>query len=166
MPHTPHTPGGASHPMTPGGPPSVSSTHNEPVSGSGATPNGSLNNNNVTVGAAAASSSHNSPQTPGTPNNNRLGSSNSMQDSQSQQEQIINSLINSQPTGLVSLNESDLNAELNNFEAGLENNESANDLNVGFQIICALIFNLIEICISASLRRGYIGNSIVSRAAT
>lgn len=125
MPHTPHTPGGASHPITPGGPPSVSSAHNEPIAGGGVTPNGSLNNN-------AASSSHNSPQTPGTPNNNRLSATNtnSIQDSQSHQEEIIHSLINSQTTGLVNLNESDLNAELNNFDSALENNESANDLNV------------------------------------
>lgn len=125
MPHTPHTPGGASHPITPGGPPSVNSAHNEPIAG-GVTPNGSLNNNN------AAGSSHNSPQTPGTPNNNRLsvGSTNSIQDSQTHQEEIIHSLINSQSAGLVNLNESDLNAELNNFDTVLENNESANDLNV------------------------------------
>lgn len=125
-PHTPHTPGGASHPMTPGGPPSVSSAHNEPIN------NGTPNGNN--------SSSHNSPQTPGTPNNrgssSNVNNSQQQQDSQqqqqqSQQEQIINSLIGPQSSDLVNLNEGDLNADLNSFDpSNMNNTDAANDLNV------------------------------------
>ncbi|XP_064544638.1 zinc finger MIZ domain-containing protein 1 isoform X4 [Drosophila montana] len=131
MPHTPHTPGAASHPMTPGGPPSVSSSHNEPISGgtpnasNGGGNNNSNNNNNNSTG-------HNSPQTPGTPSRS-LGSSTSMsnadsQQQQSQQEQLLNSLMSSQ-TQLKF--ESDLSAELQNFDpsaAGLDNN--GHDLNL------------------------------------
>ncbi|KAM7358309.1 zinc finger MIZ domain-containing protein tonalli isoform 2-T4 [Cochliomyia hominivorax] len=128
-PHTPHTPGGASHPMTPGGPPSVSSAHNEPINN---TPNGGNN-----------SSNHNSPQTPSTPNNRMptAGANSQQQDGQqqqqqqtqqqSQQEQIINSLINSQSSDLVNLNEGDLNAELNNFDpSNMNHADAANDLNL------------------------------------
>ncbi|XP_023177195.2 zinc finger MIZ domain-containing protein 2 isoform X2 [Drosophila hydei] len=132
-PHTPHTPGAASHPMTPGGPPSVSSSHNEPISGG--TPNasnGGNNNNNNSTG-------HNSPQTPGTPSRS-LGSSTSMsntdsqqqqqqqQQQQSQQEQLLNSLMSSQAQLKF---ENDLSADLQNFDptaAGLDNN--GHDLNL------------------------------------
>ncbi|XP_033149380.1 zinc finger MIZ domain-containing protein 2 [Drosophila busckii] len=122
MPHTPHTPGAASHPMTPGGPPSVSSSHNEPISGG--TPNASNGNNNNNNN----SNGHNSPQTPGTPSRS-LGSGNNLSNADSQQqEQLLNSLMSSQ-TQLKF--ENDLSAELQNFDpsaAGLDN--TGHDLNL------------------------------------
>jgi len=131
MPHTPHTPGAASHPMTPGGPPSVSSSHNEPISGgtpnangSGSGSNGSGNNN--------SSTGHNSPQTPGTPS--RMGGGGGMggggaDSQQQQQEQLLNSLMSSQTQ--LKFSESDLSAELQSFDAAAAAiNDTAHDLNV------------------------------------
>ncbi|XP_016965659.1 zinc finger MIZ domain-containing protein 2 isoform X3 [Drosophila biarmipes] len=131
MPHTPHTPGAASHPMTPGGPPSVSSSHNEPISGgtpnangSGSGSNGSGNNN--------SSTGHNSPQTPGTPS--RMGGGGGMggggaDSQQQQQEQLLNSLMSSQTQ--LKFSESDLSAELQSFDAAAAAiNDTAHDLNL------------------------------------
>uniref|UniRef100_T1PIR0 MIZ/SP-RING zinc finger n=1 Tax=Musca domestica TaxID=7370 RepID=T1PIR0_MUSDO len=113
-PHTPHTPGSISHPMTPGGPPSVSSAHNEPINNS--TANG------------ANSSSLNSPQTPGTPSA-RTGSSSGQQQhdqqQQSHQDQIINSIMGPQSSSdLVSLSDQPFDP------SNLSNSDTANDLNL------------------------------------
>ncbi|XP_017043596.1 zinc finger MIZ domain-containing protein 2 isoform X2 [Drosophila ficusphila] len=134
MPHTPHTPGAASHPMTPGGPPSVSSSHNEPISGgtpnangSGSGTNGSGNNNNSSTG-------HNSPQTPGTPSRMGGGGGGGMggggaDSQQQQQEQLLNSLMSSQTQ--LKFTESDLSAELQSFDAAAAAiNDTAHDLNL------------------------------------
>lgn len=120
MPHTPHTPGAASHPMTPGGPPSVSSSHNEPIS----TPNA----NGTTNGNNSSSTGHNSPQTPGTPS--RMGGSGGMSSgADSQQEQLLNSLMSSQTQ--MKFPESDLSADLQSFDAAAASiNDTAHDLNV------------------------------------
>jgi len=134
MPHTPHTPGAASHPMTPGGPPSVSSSHNEPISGgtpnangSGSATNGSGNNN--------SSTGHNSPQTPGTPSRmgGGMGGSGSADSQQQQQEQLLNSLMSSQTQ--LKFSESDLSAELQSFDAAAAAiNDTAHDLNVSIKL--------------------------------
>ncbi|EDW33503.1 GL21854 [Drosophila persimilis] len=108
MPHTPHTPGAVSHPMTPGGPPSVSSSHNEPISGG--TPNASSSNNNN-----SSSTGHNSPQTPGTPSRMGGGIGSAENQQQQQQEQLLNSLMNSQTQ--LKFTETDLSAELQSFDA-------------------------------------------------
>ncbi|XP_070136444.1 zinc finger MIZ domain-containing protein 2 isoform X1 [Drosophila bipectinata] len=119
MPHTPHTPGAASHPMTPGGPPSVSSSHNEPIS----TPNA----NGTTNGNNSSSTGHNSPQTPGTPS--RMGGSGGMSSGADSQEQLLNSLMSSQTQ--MKFPESDLSADLQSFDAAAASiNDTAHDLNL------------------------------------
>lgn len=140
MPHTPHTPGAASHPMTPGGPPSVSSSHNEPISGGTPNANGSSNgsvnggSNNNNNNNNSSSTGHNSPQTPGTPN--RMGGMSSggggADSQQQQQEQLLNSLMSSQTQ--LKFSESDLSAELQSFDAAAAGiNDTAHDLNVSMR---------------------------------
>lgn len=110
MPHTPHTPGGAAatHPLTPGGPPSVSSIYNE-------------TNNNSNLNANHSSPAQNqSPQHKSNMNNQNLLDSMSS-----------NTLGNSRNTGsLVNLTV-DLNSDLNFDPAAVIDGNSTNDLNVG-----------------------------------
>lgn len=112
MPHTPHTPGvaAATHPLTPGGPPSVSSIYNE------------TNNN---INANHSSPAHNqSPQHKSNMNNQNQN----LMDNLS-----TNSLMNSRNTGsLVNLTDVDLNADLNFDPAAVIDGDSTNDLNVSF----------------------------------
>ncbi|XP_037042987.1 zinc finger MIZ domain-containing protein 1 isoform X2 [Bradysia coprophila] len=112
-PHTPHTPGGSgSHPMTPGGPPSVPSNHNE--SGSSQTASNNIN--------SSPSNSHNSPQ-----HNNMSNNQNSTNNCNSN---LMNSLINSQNSGLVNLTDADLTADLNFDPAAVIDGDTTNDLNL------------------------------------
>ncbi|XP_055376772.1 putative uncharacterized protein DDB_G0286901 isoform X2 [Condylostylus longicornis] len=92
-PHTPHTPGGnSSHPLTPGGPPSVSSAHNENIGSSNTNSVNNSNNNKNNNGnnnSQSNNSCHNSPQQhqnhPSPQNsNNSNGSSNQQQQNQAQ----------------------------------------------------------------------------------
>lgn len=116
MPHTPHTPGGAAatHPLTPGGPPSVSSIYNE-------------TNNNSNINANHSSPAQNqSPQHKSNMNNQNLMDNLSS-----------NTLANSRNTGsLVNLSV-DLNSDLNFDPAAVIDGNSTNDLNVSGPIHCA-----------------------------
>lgn len=111
MPHTPHTPGAAAttHPLTPGGPPSVSSIYNE-------------TNNNTNINANHSSPAHNqSPQ----------HKSNNMNNQNLMDNLSANSLINSRNTdSLVNLSDADLNADLNFDPTAVIDGDSTNDLNV------------------------------------
>ncbi|CAD7081686.1 unnamed protein product [Hermetia illucens] len=138
-PHTPHTPGGASngHPLTPGGPPSVSSTHNDCPNpgGSSAAPNNPMN----------ATSCHNSPQNaspstgqPSTPNKSSTAAPSSSSNVCSQNEKSPNTnpalnpqqqIYNSLNDNLINLSETDLNADL------MLDGESATDLNLNLDSV-------------------------------
>lgn len=152
-PHTPHTPGG-SHPMTPGGPPSVppatqnentTSNNSPPHHTSGGNNTGSGGNNGMNASNPAANimnspqSLMNSPQNMmnspmnNSGNNNNSNSTNggNISNNPNLQQNLMNTL--------AGLTDVDLNAADLNFDpAAVIDGEGGNDLNVSF-IRCLLI---------------------------
>lgn len=121
MPHTPHTPGAATgtHPLTPGGPPSVSSIYNE-----------------TNANQSSPSQNNHSPQHKSNMNNQQQQQHHHQQQQQHHQHNsLIDSLtMHSQNGGsLVNLTDVDLNADLNFDPAAVIDGENTNDLNVSFQ---------------------------------
>lgn len=145
-PHTPHTPGGGtsnSHPLTPGGPPSVPSTHND-----GNASNGGIGNHNSPVGNTNASPQHQHPH-----HNSSNASNTNQNQSATNNSNLMNSLMGgTQNSGLVNLTEADLNADLNFDPAAVIDGDSANDLNVSYLCFNFQIIMKMENC----LRCGYL----------
>lgn len=124
MPHTPHTPGAATgtHPLTPGGPPSVSSIYNE---------------TNTNANQSSPSQNNLSPQHKSNMNNQQQQHHHHHQQHQQQHNSLIDSLtansLMQNGGSLVNLTDVDLNADLNFDPAAVIDGENTNDLNVSLR---------------------------------
>ena len=135
MPHTPLNSSGTSgnHPLTPGGPPSVSSIYNENCS----TPQNN-NNNNQNANHASPASHQQSPQ-----HKSNIQNQNLIEGARTGPNGTVsggnpngsgNNNVNGN-SGLVNLTDADLNADLINFDpAAVIDGDNTNDLNVSLRI--------------------------------
>lgn len=131
MPHTPHTPGGAAatHPLTPGGPPSVSSIYNE-----------SNTNSNINANHSSPAQNH-SPQHKSNMNNQNLMdnlTSTALANSRNNTGSLVNLAV-------------DLNSDLNFDPAAVIDGNNTNDLNVS---ICQLLFVSFSFSLATRISNG------------
>lgn len=117
MPHTPHTPGAAAatHPLTPGGPPSVSSIYNE------------SNNSNINANHSSPAQNH-SPQHKSNMNNQNLMdnlTSSTLANSRNNSGSLVN-----------------LAVDLNFDPAAVIDGNNTNDLNVSTSNVTEVAFQM------------------------